>query len=117
MDNTNISTKWILTQFHHKNLTQIDGEKMHRNIKVSETELTENMITVWCPWVHGKVRLLLIQDITIYLQWNGANFDIPANKPLPYPVILPNTSAFNRKLIRAIKNSDNISLENLQASW
>ena len=72
---------------------------MYWNIKVAEKELTDNLITVWYPWGHRKGRLGLIQDIALYLQQNGVNFDIPMNYHLPYPVILPNNSAVDRERI------------------
>ena len=89
---------------------------MHSNIKAEEKYLTENLITVWCPWGHGKGNLGLIQDIALYLQHNRENFDIHANDPIPYLVILHNTSAVKHKRIRVLNKANNISLTNLQAS-
>ena len=79
-------------------------------------DITENFITVWCPWGHGKGNLGLIQDIALYLQHNRENFDIHANDPIPYLVILHNTSAVKHKRIRVLNKANNISLTNLQAS-
>ena len=67
------------------------------------------MIAVWFPWGDLKGCLGLIHDIALYLQQNGANFDITVNAPLPYPVILPNTFVVDRENIRSVNMVDNIA--------
>jgi hypothetical protein len=44
-------------------------------------------MAVSCPWGHEKGHLGLLQDPTIYLAHNGAQFNIPTAKPPAYPIV------------------------------
>jgi hypothetical protein len=71
----------------HPTLTRIKGEPTHKQVKLVIQELTANLMAVSCPWGHGKGHLSLLQDPTIYLTCNGAQFDIPTAKPPAYPIV------------------------------
>jgi hypothetical protein len=58
-------------------------------------------MAVSCPWGHEKGHLGLLQDPTIYLACNGAQFNIPTAKPPAYPIIPTGATAPQRKELRA----------------
>ena len=57
MADKKISDESILAQFTHKNVTQINGEPTHCNLKVTEKEITENLTSVWCTWGNRKENI------------------------------------------------------------
>jgi hypothetical protein len=71
----------------HLILTRIKGEPTHKQVKLVIQELTPNLMAVSCPWGHEKGHLGLLQDPTIYLACNEAQFDIPTAKPPAYPIV------------------------------
>jgi hypothetical protein len=73
----------------HTTLTRVTGEPMHKLLKLLEKELATNFMAIPCPWGHGKGHLGLLQDPVLYLQCNGAAFDIPDAAPPDYPINPP----------------------------
>jgi hypothetical protein len=53
------------------------------------------------PWGHEKGHLGLLQDLTIYLACNGAQFDIPTAEPPAYPIVPTRATAPQCKELRA----------------
>ena len=84
-----ISADSIRAQMPHTTLTRVTGELMHKLLKLLEKELAANLMAIPCPWGHGKGHLGLLQDLVLYLQCNGAAFDIPDAVPPDYPINPP----------------------------
>jgi hypothetical protein len=85
----------------HPTLTRIKGEPTHKQVKLVIQELTANLMAVSCPWGHEKGHLGLLQDPTIYLACNGAQFDIPTAEPPAYPIVPTGATAPQREELRA----------------
>ena len=64
----------------HGILTHIAGEPDHKKLKILEKELTINLMTIPCPWGHGKgyLGLGLLQDHVLYPQHNSTTFTVLA---------------------------------------
>jgi hypothetical protein len=61
----------------------------HKLLKILKKELAANLMAIPCPWGHGKGHLGLLQDPVLYLQRNGAAFEIPDAVPPDYPINQP----------------------------
>ena len=61
-------------------------------------ELSANLISVKTTtnWGRDKGLIGTLQDSTIFIARNGVAYNPPANAPLPYPIILPNTTTAQR---------------------
>jgi hypothetical protein len=84
-----ISADAIRAQMPHATLTRVTGEPTHKLLKLLEKELAANLMAIPCPWGHGKGHLGLLQDPVLYLQRNGAAFDISDAAPPDYPINAP----------------------------
>jgi len=84
-----VSAESIRAKMPYGTLTRIIGEPTHKHLRLLEKELASNLMAIPCPWGHGKGHLGLLQDPVLYLQRNGAAFDIPAAAPPDYPINAP----------------------------
>ena len=84
-----VSAESIRAQMPYGMLTRVIGEPTHKHLRLLEKELASNLMAIPCPWGHGKGHLGLLQDPVLYLQRNGAAFDIPATAPPDYPINAP----------------------------
>ena len=95
-----VSAESIRAQMPHCKLTSMQGEPTHKHLKTLEKELAANLMAISCPWGHGKGHLGLLQAPALYLQCNGAAFEIPELAPPDYP-INPPAAAPAREVARA----------------
>jgi hypothetical protein len=75
-----VSADSIKAQMPHPVLTRVLGEPTHKQLKLILSELTANLMAVFCPWGHNKGHLGLLQNPAHYLAQNGASFNIPPAK-------------------------------------
>jgi hypothetical protein len=96
-----ISADSVKAQMPHPTLTCIKGERTHKQVKLVIQELTANLMAVSCPWGHEKGHLGLLEDPTIYLACNGAQFNISTAEPPAYPIVPTRATTPQRKELRA----------------
>lgn len=73
-----VSVKSIWAQMLHGTFSHIMGEPAHKQLCILKKELAANHHAISCPWGHEKGHLGLLQDPVLYLQCNGAAFNILA---------------------------------------
>ena len=95
-----VSADSVIVKFPYKKLTSVKGEPAHSSITKAEKELGTDLIAVPCPWGHQKGYLGLLQLATLYLQQNGAAFNLPAAAPSSYPVIPVGSTDTERNQVR-----------------
>jgi hypothetical protein len=97
-----VSAEGIKAQMPHPILTCVFGEPTHKQVKTVICKLSANLMVIFCPWVHSKGHLGLLQVPAIYLVCNREAFNITHVEPLAYPVIPAGATTANREELRTI---------------